>query len=50
LEPNAYFQSILGNIRNQVEFNIFMERGMRDLDVKVEEGDSSVAVHDAGSS
>jgi hypothetical protein len=37
LEPNAYFHGILGDIRNQVEFNIFMERGMRDLDIEVEE-------------
>ena len=48
LEPNADFDGILRQVGNQVNFDIFMKRGMRDLDVKVEERDPAIPIHDAG--
>jgi hypothetical protein len=48
LEPNANFDSLLGKVRNQVDIDIFMQRGMGDLDVEVEERDPTIPIHDAG--
>lgn len=37
LEPDSDFEGILGDVRNHVEFHVFMKRRMWDLDVGVEE-------------
>jgi hypothetical protein len=46
-EPDANFESLPGNVRDQVELDIFPDRDMRDLDLVIEESDTAIAIHGA---
>jgi hypothetical protein len=48
LTPNADFQHLSRDIRNEVKLYFFAEGHVWDWNVLVEEGDLAITIHDAG--